>query len=145
MTTRVLCLDSCIFIAYFTPDEAMSGVDDLLLAALNEEASLIAPSFTWAEVGSVLRKKQRRSLLTAEEAADCYAEFCNLPIQYVDSTALQARTWQLAVHYQLPTLYDAAFLACAEQSAAEFWTADQALIRQLDPLPDYVHALSPES
>ncbi len=111
------------------------------MAVATQEASLIAPSFTWAEVGSVLRKKQRRNLLTSEEASDCYSEFCNLAIQYIDSPAIHRHAWELANEYQLPTMYDAAFLACAEQNDAELWTADRALITQLQPLPSYVHLL----
>ncbi|MBW4684489.1 MAG: hypothetical protein KME40_05180 [Komarekiella atlantica HA4396-MV6] len=37
----------------------------------------------------------------------------------------------------LAALYDAAFLACAESTSAEFWTADAALVRQLTPRPAY--------
>ena len=104
-------------------------------------ALLVAPAFAWAEVGSVLRKKVRMGLLTTEEAKGCYQDFCNLPIDYVNEELLRVRAWEIAEQYQLPTLYDAAFLACAQSQKADFWTADKVLLSTLSPLPAYVNQL----
>lgn len=46
--------------------------------------------------------------------------------------------------YQMPILYDAAFLACAESVGVncQFWTADKTLLNQLaQNRPDYVKEL----
>ena len=139
--TKVLCLDTSVLISYLVADENEPQADALVLEAVLGTARLIIPAFAWAEVGSVLRKKVRMGLLTIEEAQGCFEDFSNLPIDYINGESVRARSWELAEQYQLPTLYDAAFLACAESESAEFWTADEVLLRKLSPCPSYVHQL----
>ncbi len=139
--TKVLCLDTSVLISYLVADENEPQADALVLEAVLGIARLIIPAFAWAEVGSVLRKKVRMGLLTIEEAQGCFEDFSNLPIDYINGESVRARSWELAEQYQLPTLYDAAFLACAESESAEFWTTDEVLLRKLSPYPSYVHQL----
>ncbi|MCM0592881.1 MAG: type II toxin-antitoxin system VapC family toxin [Gloeotrichia echinulata IR180] len=138
---KVLCLDTSILIAYLVPDENEPLADNLVLEAIAGNGCLVSPAFAWAEVGSVLRKKIRMNLLTRKEAEGCYQDFCNLPINYINEELLRVRAWEIAEQYQLPTLYDAAFLACAESEKALFWTADKVLLNKLLPLPTYVNQL----
>lgn len=109
--------------------------------ALSLSIRLVAPAFAWAEVGSVLRKKTRMGVITTEEALGCFEDFCELPIDYIEEEAIRVRSWEIAEQYRLLTLYDAAFLACAEMTSAEFWTADAALVRQLTPRPSYLREI----
>jgi predicted nucleic acid-binding protein len=139
---KILCLDTSVLIPYLVPDEYEPLADSLVLEVVVGNASLVAPAFAWAEVGSVLRKKMRMGLLTTSEAQGCYSDFCNLPIDYLKSESLRVRAWEIAEEYQLPTLYDAAFLACAEIEKAQFWTSDKVLVNKLSPLPTYVNQLS---
>jgi predicted nucleic acid-binding protein len=139
--TKFLCLDTSVVVSYLVPNENEPQADALILEAVLGIARLVAPAFAWAEVGSVLRKKIRMGLLTQEEAKGCYEDFGNLPIDYIDGESVRARSWELAEQYQLPTLYDAAFLACAESESAQFWTADKVLLAKLSPRPSYVHQL----
>jgi predicted nucleic acid-binding protein len=139
--TKVLCLDTSVVVSYLVPDENEPQADALILEAVLGIARLVAPTFAWAEVGSVLRKKIRMGLLTPQEAKGCYEDFGNLPIDYINGESVRARSWELAEQYQLPTLYDAAFLACAESESAQFWTADKVLLAKLSPRPSYVHQL----
>ena len=139
--TKVLCLDTNVLVSYLVADENSPQADALVLEAVLGIARLVIPAFAWAEVGSVLRKKVRMGLLTIEEAQGCFEDFSNLPIDYINGESVRARSWELAEQYQLPTLYDAAFLACAESESAEFWTTDEVLLRKLSPCPSYVHQL----
>jgi predicted nucleic acid-binding protein len=148
VTERVLCLDTSVLIKYLAPDEQDATASSLILDAIQEGARLVLPAWAWAEVGSVLRKKIRAGVLQPTEARDLWAFFLQLPLEYVDTPALRTGAWQLAERYGLPTLYDAAFLACAEvvpaavEAAREFWTADGVLLRSLGmPRPGYVREL----
>lgn len=85
MAERVLCLDTNIFIKYLAPDEADPTAIRLVLSASSSEVLLVAPAFAWAEVGSVLRKKVRANLLTADVATAYWQDFSTLPIQYTES------------------------------------------------------------
>lgn len=139
--SKVLCLDTSVLVPYLVPEQFSSKAESLILQGIEASARFVVPSFAWAELGSVLRKKIRMGMLTAEEAQACFEDFGQLPLEFMDNPAIRQRSWVLASQHGLPTLYDAAFLACTELCSAEFWTADQALVKQLSPCPDYVHAL----
>jgi predicted nucleic acid-binding protein len=140
--SKVLYLDTSVIISYLVPDEDEPAADALVWEAISGTARLVAPAFMWAEVGSVLRKKLRMGLLTPEQAQGCYEDFCDLPIDYINKESIRVRAWEMAQQYGMPTLYDAAFLACAETESAQFWTADTVLLKQLSPRPSFVHQLA---
>lgn len=139
---RVLCLDSSVLIPYLTPEEHSEKAERLILDAIAFSIPMVAPCFAWAEVGSVLRKKVRRGLLTDEESEACFEDFQQLPLVFIVHPALSAKAWAIANQYGLANLYDAAFLACSEHCGAEFWTADQELVKSLLPCPKYVRLLT---
>ncbi|MBV8884993.1 MAG: type II toxin-antitoxin system VapC family toxin [Chroococcidiopsidaceae cyanobacterium CP_BM_RX_35] len=142
--TRALCLDTSVLIQYLVPEEFQAQAEALVLEAVEAAVQLIAPAFAWAEIGSVLRKKTRAGLISTEQAKGCFDDFCQLPIDYINTDKIRTRAWQIAEQYQMSTLYDAAFLACAESVGAncQFWTADKTLLNQLGPdRPNYVREL----
>ncbi|WP_413171277.1 type II toxin-antitoxin system VapC family toxin [Anabaena azotica] len=139
--TRVLCIDTSVWIPYLIPEIYQPQARNLLTEALSLDIRLIAPAFAWAEVGSVLHKKMRIGVITKEEAQGFFEDFCELPIDYIEEETIRVKSWEIAAKYSLSTLYDAAFLACSEMTSAEFWTADAALVRQLTPKPDYLREI----
>jgi predicted nucleic acid-binding protein len=139
--TRVLCLDTSVWIPYLVPEVFQSQAVTLVAEALSLNIRLVAPAFAWAEVGSVLRKKTRLGVITTEEALGFFEDFCELPIDYIEEEAMRSKSWEIAEKYGLSTLYDAAFLACAEMTSAEFWTADAALVRQVTPRPAFLREI----
>jgi predicted nucleic acid-binding protein len=150
VSNQVYCIDTSVWVSYLTVEEsvAMTDAAKRLVTRAVRDGRLVAPSWAWAEVGSVLRKKVRQGFLLQQEAEALWEEFSRLPIEYLDDRILRARTWELAEQYGLLTLYDAAFLACAELCPAdepavrEFWTADQKLLGHLGAQrPGYVQAL----
>ncbi len=145
MGEQVWCLDTSVVVKYLTPDEQEETATRLVVTALTEDVRLVAPPLAWAEVGSVLRKKLRTGLLTADEAQFLFAQYRRLPIHEVIDTRLADRAWDLAHRFNLPTLYDAAFLAAVELvPAAEraFWTADRQLLAQVQEKLPYIRSLS---
>lgn len=114
MPRRVVCLDTSVWIKYLTPEEGTDKANTLVETLLSEGAHIIAPSWMWAEVGSVLLKKVRRGILDADEADEIWKAFQQMNIEYVDTQDIRQHTWELARTLSLPTLYDAAFLACVE-------------------------------
>ena len=141
--TRALCLDTSVLIQYLVPEGLQVQAETLVLEAVENTVRIVAPAFAWAEIGSVLRKKIRAGLITAEEAQGCFDDFCQLPIEYIDTDQIRAKAWEIAEQYQLPTLYDAAFLACTESVGVgcQFWTADKTLLNQLGQKLTYVREL----
>lgn len=149
-TETVFCLDTNVIVKALVEEDppALSEAASALVLRALTAGRLIAPAFAWAEVGSTLRKHVRRRLIVHREAETQWARFSRLPIEFFDSQLLRARAWELAKHYRLPNLYDAAFLACTETfltpsgTHREFWTSDEALLRALAvDLPPYVRPL----
>ncbi|MFI5387996.1 MAG: type II toxin-antitoxin system VapC family toxin [Fimbriimonadales bacterium] len=150
MPEPLFCLDTSVLVKAFVTEEPAEESE--LAAALLERAltdgRLILPSWAWAEFASVLRKKVHQQLLRSDEAAAAWASFRELPIDFLDSSEIRERAWELADRYDLPTLYDAAFLACCdltllrEDSTPEFWTADGRFVQKLGTArPAYVKEL----
>ena len=150
MSETVMCLDTGVIIKAFVeedPPELFVAARRLMIRALSD-GMLVAPAFAWAEVGSVFRKQIRLGILTPNQAQAYWDQFHQLPIEYIDTLDVRHRAWELAARYTLPTLYDAAFLACTELAHVpnvtkrEFWTADDTLLRSLAPEPpSYVQSL----
>lgn len=72
--------------------------------------------------------------------------FVSLSVEYIEDTKIPQIAWKVAARFDLPTMYDAAFLAVSErlmedsQSTVEFWTADRELVVHLgEPRPEYVN------
>ncbi|MFB2935337.1 type II toxin-antitoxin system VapC family toxin [Aerosakkonemataceae cyanobacterium BLCC-F154] len=135
------CIDTSVWIPYLLPETLQPQARNLIAPLLTSNERLVAPAFAWTEVGSVLRKKVRLGVITAAEAAGFYDDFCQMPIDYLDSDRIHTKTYEIAEQFSLATLYDAAFLAVAELESAEFWTADRSLLNTLTPCPAYVKKL----
>jgi predicted nucleic acid-binding protein len=147
----VVCLDAGVWVKFLVAEEPLpqSQAAARLVLQVLSSGRLVAPSFAWAEVGSVLRKKVRQTLISADQAGQLWEGFCQLPIEYLDDDTLRRRTWELAEQHSLATLYDAAFMACAElapaqeETSREFWTADRELVRTLGrERPSYLRELA---
>ncbi len=148
VTERILCLDTNVLIKSLAPDEQEEAATRLVDSGLHSDVALVSPTWAWAEIGSVLRKKIRTGLLEVNEGVALWEAFLKLPITYIDSAELRIRSWEIADRYGLPTLYDAAFLACTEVATStetarrEFWTDDRRLLANLGAdRPSYVRLL----
>jgi predicted nucleic acid-binding protein len=139
--TDVVCLDAGVWVKALVAEDLSDQAGELLAGAVMS-GRLVAPAFCWAEIGSVLRKKVRIREITADDAVEAWENLQAMPIEFVDTIAMRRRAWQLADLCAQPTLYDAAYLACAELTAGTFWTADNALLTALgDKRPPYVRDL----
>jgi len=126
-------------------EEGSEVAHELAERLYSADRPIIAPAWTWAEVGSVLLKKARSGDIGEAELAQAWDTYRAYPVLYLDSAELRETAWALAAQFALPTLYDATFLACVQLVApddGEFWTADRALLRSLGKArPAYVREL----
>lgn len=84
---------------------------------------LIAPDLMLVEVGNIIWKKQRAGLITEEEGTRAIAELLALEISTVEPQTLLPRAYSLARLFDR-TVYNAIYLALAEEMGAMFITAD---------------------
>ncbi len=139
-----VCLDTSVFLKWVSV-ESEPWVPQAVSLIEQSKDALVAPAFAWAEVGSALRQKVRMGALTEEEMERAWLAFLGLGVQFLNTEALIRRSWELAAELDLPTLYDASFLATAELAAGgpcPFWTADEELVRHLAGRKPYVRRLA---
>lgn len=117
----------------------------LLETWLAQRAVLVAPSFMLWEVGSVLKKKVHRGLVSPPMGQAALEAALELGVTPIQGAAVTRTAWRLAHRLGLPVLYDASYLAVAEITNAEFWTADKQLVRSLGERLSYVRLLNPEA
>jgi len=143
-----ICLDSSVLIKLLVNEEGSDKAASLMEMVVNNRMTVVLPDFAWVEVGTVLKKKVARGLISPEQADIAWESFNSLGvITFVNDISVMRAAWRIADEEALPTLYDAAYLAVAEilsrQNGEEcvFWTADKRLINSLGGRKQYVKLL----
>src|SRR3972149_11670844 len=90
------------------------------------------PKFLWTfEITSALRNKVYRQIITQEEGFSALNQIRHGRIEFIFSQNLVERAWAISEDLELPTAYDAFYLALAKEEDCEFWTADKNLVKIL--------------
>lgn len=144
-----VCLDTSVLVKFFIEEEDSGTATALMQAIIEKDQTIVLPAFAWAEFGTVLRQRQRKQALSDGEAGAVWQKFTGFPgIEYVAGGDVIERAWKLAQDLNLPTLYDASFLAVAEIAAeqsgetVDFWTADKKLLNLASGRKNYLRLLS---
>ncbi|KYH31188.1 type II toxin-antitoxin system VapC family toxin [Neomoorella mulderi] len=140
-----ICLDTSVLMKVLVEEEDSDKATVLMRRIIEERKIIVLPAFAWAEVGSVLRQKCKRGELSTPDADDLWAEFQQFPgIEYLNDNMVMGRAWELGKHFDMPTLYDAAFMAVAEivtentGETCEYWTTDERLVKIVSEQKEYV-------
>jgi len=143
-----ICLDSSVLIKLLVNEKDSDKAASLMEMVVNNRMTVALPGFAWAEVGTVLRKKVASRLIIPEQAEIAWESFNSLGIlTFVNDTSVMQTAWRIAHEEDLPTLYDAAYLAVSEilsrqnGEECEFWTADMRLVNALGERKKYVRLL----
>jgi predicted nucleic acid-binding protein len=144
---ELVTLDSSVLVKLFIREEGSDAAARLVADRVEANDPIVAPSWAWAEVGSALARRLRAPAVAARDANALWHGFLGLPIVYVDDRAIRDRAWEIARAFDMPTLYDAAFMAVTELAPGPadrtFWTADAELVRVLGRRrPSYLRELS---
>jgi predicted nucleic acid-binding protein len=135
-----ICLDSSVIIKVLTWEEKSEEAAEIFNKIINKKQIILLPEFAWAEIGSVLRKKIRMKLLDKKDADILWDSFINLGnIEFIHFSEISTLAWEISKEENLPTLYDAAFLAvCEKYEIEEFWTDDKKLINSIKSNKSYI-------
>jgi predicted nucleic acid-binding protein len=126
---KQVCLDANIWIKILTEEPDTQLAQDLVVQLFKERTQIIAPSIMKMEVGSILRKKWSRNLLTHESLNELWSKFLTLPIVYIEPKQTFDIAWSIAETNGMVHLYDAIYLAISE--GITFWTADERLVNSV--------------
>ena len=94
---------------------------------------LIAPDWFILEVQNILGKAAARSIITEQEAVQGFALIMRDAPILRPSVPLSSSAFQLALTHRR-AVYDCLYLALALREKCELVTADDALVRQLQPI-----------
>jgi len=121
------CIDANVLVKAVT-EEILSGKATALMSdALAMGIRLIAPHFFDAETNGAVRKKVYSGEITAEIGDIAFEKLKQFPVQVLSTRHLLDRSWAIAKQYNLRWLYDAFYVALAEERACTLWTADMEL------------------
>lgn len=120
-------IDTSALIRLFIPDGPIHpGIENALNQATSGAAVVFAPQLILAEAANALLRKRRRGELTAQELGELLLAVKSLPIRLCEHETLLLPACALAETYNL-SVYDALYLALAEQHGARLLTNDDAL------------------
>jgi predicted nucleic acid-binding protein len=107
-------------------DEALA----LLSGYAADRISLIAPDLLWPEFANILWKSVRQQRISALLANEAIGDLLALDIVPVASSALLNSAFAIATAFER-TVYDALYVALAEENGAPVVTADERLVNRL--------------
>ena len=91
-----------------------------------EQARLMAPDLLWAELGSLLRRRQRKGELTAAQSRELLLTLCAFPIRTHRMFPLLPLALEIAMAIG-HSVYDCVYLALADEENCPMVTADRRL------------------
>ena len=138
-----IVIDANITVALFVNLPYSTQCERLFRLWREQDYQLCAPALWPAEVVSALRKMVSVGQLASDDARLALAILEHIPMQVVvpDSGLMDlSLTW--AGRLNQTVAYDAQYVALAENISAQFWSADQALIKSLRHLKiDWAHGI----
>jgi predicted nucleic acid-binding protein len=111
---------------------------DTARAAIDAYDTISAPEHLWLEIAQVLRR-YASSNLDSTQAASLITTLAELDLSLKSTAELLPRIWELR---DILSVYDAAYIAAAEQCGAELLTRDEAMLACTDTARCPIHDIS---
>lgn len=140
---RRIVIDASATLGLFLRLPYSPAVDRWMQAWRAEEAKLFVPTLWEYECLTGLRRAVTLKLISTQEAERMVEDLLRLEFRRTAPTLeLHRSALYWAGRIGQSKVYDAQYLALAESLEAEFWTADQRLVRALQDLGvDWVHGI----
>lgn len=135
------CIDANVLVKAVIKETLSEKAIALMSDALTMEIRLLAPHFFDAETNSAVRKKVYSGEITAELGDTAFERLKEFPVQMLSTSHLLDRSWEIAKQFGLRWLYDAFYVALAEERACTLWTADMELYGAVKGKLNFVKAL----
>ena len=138
---RPLVVDTSVALKFYLPEEGHEEAVGLLGAVEAGAATLLAPGTILPEGFNAVFQQQRRGLLDEEDAVGAWRNLLRAPIYAYATEDLVERAAEISLETGA-IVYDALFLALAEDAEAVMVTADSKLLRTLKG-SSYISLASP--
>jgi len=124
-------VDACVAVKWFIRENYQREADQILRDFGDEKVDLIAPDIIVSEVGNVLWKRSIiNPSISVTEASASYRDFLALGIRLHACSGIASAAMRIAMA-ERRSVYDAMYMALAEQMACDFITADEKLYSTL--------------
>ena len=137
-----VCVDASVAVKWVLPEEhsreALSFYED----AAASQTEVIAPPHLPVEVANAVWRKVARELITFEEALEALSTFGRFRVGLMIPPDLLVEAVRLAQDAKRPTVYDTTYVALAQLTGCELWTADLTLINALAGRAPWVRSIA---
>ena len=99
---------------------------------VSPEHELLAPTLWRSHTLSAVYEDVRRGEISEDDASEHLDYVNRLKIRLLGDAVLRRRAWKLAEQLDLPTTYDAEYIALTQLQADAFVTLDADLVRRMD-------------
>jgi predicted nucleic acid-binding protein len=134
-------LDSSVGFKWVVPelhsDKALRLRDDYR----NGIVELIAPDIFLVEIAHALTRAERQKRITPAQGALALADVMSTQPQLFGYIALPARAYQISSHRNVG-VYDCLYVVLAEREACDLVTADDRMVKNLQPHFPFIVALA---
>ncbi len=118
-------VDASVAIKWLVREEHTDEALAILSAWHDEDVTPAAPYLLPFEVANALHRKVLRDQLTVRDTARMISQLLSSQLELHQTAELHVRALELATQLQQGSVYDAHYLALAEEFGCELWTADQ--------------------
>ena len=146
-----ICVDASLAAATLLPEPASAAAVIAWRRWTQAGRLLLVPPHFAAEVLTAIRRATLRGRITDDEESVALDLFLTGTRRNVRIRSGSPQVWRRACEMsrelRRANVYDTLYLALAERAGAEFWTADDNLVRAVEasgqPAPADVHLLTP--
>lgn len=136
---RLFVLDTSVAIKWYLPEERDEEARELLSLLEAGEIELLAPDTIQPEFFNAIWQQYRRDVLERKRVWSIWEWFVEAPVSFFEIDPLMSRAARIAYETGV-IVYDALFLALAENAETIMITDDNRLLRTLEGTPFASHA-----
>ena len=127
----MICVDASVAAKWIFPEEYSRQSAAIVRASTQTGERIVAPAVLIMEVTNTIRRRMLRDHISLSQASRLLGQFAAVPITIAGPEAFSERALALADSHKLPAVYDAYYVALAEQVGCELWTDDHRLLSAL--------------
>ncbi|MDE2989905.1 MAG: type II toxin-antitoxin system VapC family toxin [Chloroflexota bacterium] len=122
-------VDASVAVKWLVREEHTDRALAILSTWHDDEITPSAPYLLPLEVANALHRRVIRNQLNVGDAARMILQLLSSRLELHQTQALHVRALELATELQQGAVYDAHYLALAEEFGCELWTADKRFCR----------------
>jgi predicted nucleic acid-binding protein len=138
MISRI-CIDATGALPWILPTPQSLLAESLLKKWDNDGTEFISPPLFDIEITSIIRKYIYLKILSPQQGELAYQLYRDLNVTIMNPPELPMKAWSIAKEYSLAFTYDIQYLALAELTDCELWTADQVLFNKVIDKHNRIH------